>query len=382
MILRDILSRSTEHVMETYDEDGKTRPPEMAEVERELHEGFTSWSADHSKRYPRMGRLPYRPDIFPDQRIDRPFRPITFAARAIAKAERSNRNSVKSIRPALYLGRLVYFEGIKKAHAKTLGSKALSETIISGFLSTPARGTEYESDSLVDYVAGKLDDNETVGLTGAHLSALADIGEFAGALNIAMAEQYGFKYIDRVNTLINTNMTRQTYKVGRFPVPISWLVRSGTGIFWGVPPGENAEKYGIGAGPLTQANKKFLESFDKHKKEKSMVLAYVPSGSGAIHVNNNETGELEKMTLKDPSFTATLTRWCEGGIIPVNRYGEQIIMGSVIENERPAGISKKHYSKMLTDKVMQEHATQASELTGVPVEYIKLFPETHLARSA
>lgn len=384
MGLKDVFSRTADHVIETYDEDGRTRPPELAEVERELHEGFDSWTAEHSRRYPRMGRLPYRPDLFPDQRLDRPFRPISGIARVIAHAERSKRRVVKPARPAVYLGRLAYFESIKIAHAKTLGSKALSETMILGFLSTPASDTEFEALSTAQYVAQKLDEEKdmTVGLTSGHLSTLADIGEFAGALNIAMAELYGFKYIDRVNTLINTNMTRQTYRVGKIPVPIPWLVKSGTGIFWGVPPGESAEKHGIGVRLLDEANRKFMQAFLERKKKKSMVFAYVPTGSGVVQVMNTETGELEKLVLKDPSYTVPLTVRCGGGIIPVNRSGEQIAIGSVIKNERPADVKKKDYEKILTDRVMQKLAAQAKDLIGVPVEYTRLYPEEHLTHSA
>lgn len=384
MSLKDAFHRASqdipEHIMKTYDEDGLTRPDELAETERKLHRGFTSWTNEHKIRFPKMGRLPYRPDLFPDQRIDRPYRPITYPARLMAKAERSDRKTTKLLKPAIYLGELAYLSSLKKAHARTLGSKALSETMIMGFLETPAFGQEYDSPSIADYVFQSLEDNKTVGVTSAHLGALADIAEINGALSIGVAELYGFKYIDRFNTLINSNMTRQTYKVGKIPVPVSWLVRTGLGTYWGVPPGESAEKHGLDDESVQQANKQFLESFRKHKSEHGQVLAYVNSGSGAVHYNNSQTGELEKVGLKDPSYTSTLTRWCEGGIIAVNKFNEQVIFGSVIPNVRPEGVSKKEYSKILTDQVMHEHALQARELVRVPVQFVRLHPEKHLER--
>ena len=373
--------RVTDHVMETYDEDGRTRTPELAEVERKLHKGFSSWSTEHSKRYPRMGKVPYRPDLFPDQRIDRPFRPINGLARAIAKGERSNNEAARYAKPAIYLGRLAYLNFMKKLHAKTVGSEALSATMVTGFLSTPADGLEFDSPSIAEYVVNSLEENMTIGLTSAHLEALADIGEFAGALNISIAELHGFKYIDRINTLINTNMTRQTYRVGRIPVPIPLLVTVGSGVFWGVPPGESAEKHGLDSKTVEEPNSQVSRAFVKSKKAKSMVFAYVPTGSGAVRTIDQETGE-EKTVLKSAEYTAPLTVRCEGGIIPVNRFGGEIAIGGIVKNKRPEDVSKKDYEKILTDNLMQEHAIQATELTGLPTEYVMLYPEEHLSRSA
>lgn len=375
MIFRETFKKAEEHIIETYDEDHKSRPPRLAALERKLHNGFTSWTADHKSRYPKMGRLPYRPDIFTEQRIDRPFSPVNSIARIIARNERSNKPTAQLVRPAIHLGRLAYQESIKKAHAKTVGSEAVSAMMIAAFLNTPADENRYGSATMIEFVADRLDQKRdiTVGLTSAHLRELADIGEFSGALNIALAEVYGFRYIDRVNTLINNNMTRQTYRVGKVPVPISWLMRTGTGIFWGVPPGDSAQKHGIGKEELMEANRQVSEAFIQEKRKHGMVFAYVPSGSGAIRETDEATGELKRIRFRDASYTAPLSVRCRGGIIPVNREGEKIAIGSVIPVEKPVSMNKKDYENLLTDRIMEEHAAQAEELTGVPAEFARLY---------
>lgn len=383
MLMEDtesFLTRAYEHIMETYDHDGLTRPPELVETERQMHDGFSSWSLDHGARFPRMGQLSYRPDIYKDQRIDRPYRPISAAARIIAGAERSENPAAKLSRPALYLGRLAYLKAIKEAHAQTVRSKELSRLMIAGFLETPAHTSTGNPPSLTEYAINCLEaeTDMTLGLTSAHLNELADIAEFASALNISIAELEGFKYIDRLNTLINKNMTRQTYKVGAIALPIPYLASAGTGIYWGVPPGESAQKHGLDDKLLFEANKQMSKAFIKHKKERSMIIAYVPTGSGAQQVVNPQTNKIEKVILKDASYTSPISVRCGGGIIPANRVGDSVIFGPVIPNQCPPQISKKAYEKLLTDNIMDTHAAQTEALLRVPASYTRLFNKADL----
>lgn len=352
-----------------------SRPHRLAELERKLHKGFDSWTAAHKKRYPRMGQLPYRPDEYEDQRLDRPYRPINKIARTLGAAERSEGIPDK-VKPAVYLGNLAYLAFIKQLHAKTVGSKELSRTMIEAFQVTPAHDTLSSSPSMVDYTVEKLSDSNVmaVGLSSAHLQELADIGEFSAALNIAIAEEHGFKYIDAVNTVINNNMTRQTYKVGAIRVPIARLATTGTGVFWGTPPGESATEHGIGDEELAESNQQLSKAFLRVRKDGNIVIAYVPSGSGAKRVINEQTGELEKIIFKDTSYTASITARCNGGIIVVNREGNQIAISPVIPYEQPAGMGRKTYENILTDRVMEEHAAQAYDLTGAPAEFTRLHP--------
>lgn len=355
--------------------------PERKAVQDRLHKGFASWTTDHSKRYPRIGSLPYWPDVFRDQRLEKPFKPVNGLARLLSKHESSEN---KLARPAIYLGRLAYMKTLREAYVQTVGSKAVANSIIYAFQNIPASVEDLYSPTLSEYVVECFENegDHTIGLTSGHLDRLSDIGEFAGGLNIALAEEHGLKYIDRVNMLINMNMTRQTHRTMRIPIPLPWLITTGAGAYWGVPPGESAQTHGIEESDMGVANAVVSHQFIADKKERDMVFAYVPTGSGAVKVLNEETGEIERLLLKDASYTSALTVRCYGGIIPVNRYANEIAIGSVIKNDKPEDIKKKDYEKILTDQVMETHASQAHELTGLPVAYTRLYPDKHLAEAA
>lgn len=355
--------------------------PERKAVQDRLHQGFDSWTADHSQRYPRMGSLPYWPAVFSDQRLEKPHKPVNALARLLSKHESAEN---KLARPAVYLGELAYMKALREAYVQTVGSKAVASSIIYAFQNVPAFGTELYSPTLSEYVVECLENegDHTIGLTSGHLDRLSDIGEFAGGLNIALAEEHGLKYTDRVKMLVNMNMTRQTHRIMHVPIPLPWLITAGVGVYWGVPPGESARTHGIEESDVAVANATVSHQFITDKKERDMVFAYVPTGTGAVKVLSEGTGEIAHLLLKDASYTSPLTVRCFGGIIPVNRYANEVAIGSVIRNDKPEDIKKKDYEKILTDQVMEEHASQAHELTGLPVAYTKLYPDRHVAQAA
>jgi hypothetical protein len=354
--------------------------PQQEAIQDRLHQGFSSWTAEHSQRYPLMGVLPYWPNVFRDQRIDEPYKPVNKAAQFLSRNEATDS---KLARPAIYLGKLAYLKALRETYAQSVGSKATANSIIYAFQATPAFGEDLNSPSIAEYAVECLADgrDNTIGLTSGHLDRLSDVGEFAGGLTLAITEEHGLKYIDRINMLVNKNMTRQTYKTRHIPVPVPWLITTGAGAYWGIPPGESAQKHGISEADAGVANTIISRRFATDKKKRDMVFAYVPTGSGAVKVTD-ATGEVVRLRLKDASYTSPLTVRCYGGIIPVNRYGNNIVVGSVIKNYKPDGTKKKEYEKILTDNVMEELALQAHELTGLPVEYTKLYPEKRFAEAA
>ncbi len=114
----------------------------------------------------------------------------------------------------------------------------------------------------------------------------------------------------------------------------------------------------------------------RDKKENSQVVGIVPAGSAAeLHKSQFEGKNpevLEKIVIPISSAIASLfPRY--NAVIPVNRWGDKIAIGSVIAVERPNDMNIRDYSHQLIDQINYALALQASELVGgVPVEFQRL----------
>jgi hypothetical protein len=337
-------------------------------MERQMHEAFSGWAADHKQRYNHMGVLPYDPEHYPDQRLE-------ISSRRIKSPEMPSHTG-RASRAAFFLKQTAYLKALKLVYVKSVQSKELANSIINDFQSKPAF-PGYNNPSIAEYVVNKLDEDGSVGIVSGHVDRLTDIADFTAGLNLAVAEENGLKYIDRFRILVNKNMTRETY----FKVPIPTLMSIGVGVYWGLPPGKSAEKFGITPEISKEVNKRVSHQIVTDKKEKSFVLGFVPAGSGMEQSTDPKSSKLLGLTIKDSSYTAPLLVRCEGGVIPVNRYGDESIIGTVMETTRPEGINKKDFEKILADKVVETFAKQTMDLAGVSVQYTKLSKDAQAGTS-
>jgi hypothetical protein len=312
-------------------------------IQQNINAAYSQWSADHQARYSHVGTLPYRPKLFPDQQLEK-------ASRSINRA-------------ALWLPETAYLKGMEKIFASAVGSRALAETIIAGFEYTPA--TPLGSASLVDHSLECLENGQSFGITTGHIDRLTDVAELTQGLSLAVSRRVGRKHIGSFKVLVNKNMTRETF----FRVPAAWLGTLGLGIYWGSPLGESAEKNNLSEEAIAEINKRFSQAFMKDKKKGAVALGFVPSLSGM-----KKTEDPLEFEMRDAAYSASVIGHCEGGVIPANRYGDEVIFGSVIETKRgdDETLSKKDFNRQLADKVALELVEQTKELTGAPVTYRKL----------
>ncbi len=322
------------------------------ELEHKLHYGSTGkrqwrnprgldgWSKNHSENVPHMGKLPYWPEFFKDQRVDVPNRSI---------------GRLSKLPDKYYLKSFEYF------YAKAVGSRALANSIIETFDTTPAFPEE-GSLSLTEYAIDCLKNDISFGVVSGHADRLSDIADFTGGISLAVARREGKKYLDNFRLLVNTNMTRETYR----GIPIAWLISVAMGAYWGLPPGESIGEYDIPKDVMDYVNKILIDCYRSERKLGAVVLGSVPAGARMVKVFNKNTDALEQMDFKD-CYTGSFMTRCEGGVIPTNRVEDRIEIGPVIKVDKNKNV--------LTDRVMQVLAGQVVRLANVPVGYKALSGE-------
>lgn len=280
------------------------------------------------------------PVLLRDQKIDKPSRRIS---RAIILPETG------------------YIKAVEAAFAKVVGSKAVANTLITAFDETPAQPNA-GSQSLTDYAIECLQEGKSFITVTGHIDRLTDVAEFNQALSLAVARREGKKYMPQFKVVINKNMAWESIH----GVPAAWLASFGQGIYWGAPPGESARAHGITDETIDEVNGRMMVEYLADKQSKAVALALVPHQSG-LKKDNDGHGEL--WVMKDASPSEPLLVRSEGGIIPGNRYGDSIMLGSVIPVERPQNMRKKAYAEQLTTTVALKLAQQTHELTGLRVAY-------------
>jgi hypothetical protein len=238
------------------------------ELERQMHEGFTPWVAEHVKRSEGLiVDTGYNPDKFPSQRIDMPKTP------ALADSSRS---------PERVLGEL------GNHYAQIMNGWSKARLQISAFRTAPAYEDSYES--LAEVVANHLEDGKHIGLLTDHAEDLFDMAKGLGGLSLAIAASRGTKYLSSFNTWVNKLMTRQYYhqishnaitgdRVEK-DIALPYLLSVGGGVRWVIPDTENSQAY-IPDGAIREVvNRGALTSFAQDKKAgKGTVEVLVPAGT-------------------------------------------------------------------------------------------------------
>lgn len=321
------------------------RTAELIELEKEMHSRLTPWAKDHKKRYRHMGLLPYLPDIFENQKITVPGDEAAVLRHFI---------------PNKYYAKFANYTFVK-----SVGSAAVADQIVKGFLETPAFLDE-EDYSLTDYVSDAMDNGESVAVVSGHLDRLSDISDFTGGIMVASMNKSGTKYSGKFKVIVSKLMTRETM----YMVPISSLMKVGLAPRWGLPE-LGATKWGVPAEATKLVNSLLAGTIISEQREKGQVVGIVPAGTAAIPHTDPESGEIIKLHLPHSSAIASLFPRYKA-IIPVSRWGEKVAFGQVIEAERPKKMHIREYSHELTDQINYALALQASELAGVPVEFEKL----------
>jgi hypothetical protein len=330
--------------------------PDAVRLQPRLNKGFKSWSHDHEERFEHMGTLPAIPSIIRSQRIDNPKKGIT--------------------RAAIYLPETAYLRLLRSGYEKAVGSRALANTIIGCFQATPAFANGEDIRSFTEYAIDFLDESNprqeagsmALGVASAHIDRLSDISDFTAGLSLSVAEEKGRRYVDRFGFIINKNTTRETYR----GIPLSLFTSLGLIAYHGIPPGESATKHGIDQEVIKYVNRLLSGAMLRDKKEKGrMVWGIVPAGKGMTSVRNEVTNEPE-LEMGDTSYTSSLWLRCEGGVIPANRYDNEIIIGSIIPTGRPEDIKKNDFDNILADRVARELAMQAFQLTGLAIKFSRL----------
>lgn len=311
-------------------------PPSNQDI---INAGYKSWSEEHAQRYEAVGTLPYLPFIFPDQKIDKPSRNIS---------------------RAIWLPESRYIKAIETAFVKFVGSKALAETMITAFDTTPADASD--SESLTDYAISCLEQNVSFTTAAGHIDRLSDVAEFNQALSLAVARREGKKYMPQFKVVINKNMTRERFKF----IPAPWLATIGQGVYWGAPSGESSKKHGITETASQEINNRMMQRYLQDKRKYAVALALVPSQSAFVKVNSPDE---DYWQMKDASGSAPLLVRSDGGIIPANRYRDSVSLGPVMRIDRAEGKSNKSYKEQVVRNLATELALQAYELTGLRVQY-------------
>lgn len=307
-------------------------------LEKELHAKLGPWSQNHKQRYKAIGTLPYLPAVFKDQMINLTGREI--ASWAISPIHH-------------------------QAYIKAVKSAEVANHIINDFELTPAF-EEADSPSLVDYAAQLLEEGGSVAVATGHLDSLGDISDFTDGLNLAVSKKYGARYSDRFKVVVNKLMTRETM----LRVPIPHLLSIGLAPRWGLPV-VGAEKWGVPPEAQEMVNGLLAKTLVSEQRQRGQVVGIVPAGSAANQIKNPYTQELEKLIFPYSDAAAALFARYDG-IIPANRWGDEIKIGSVINVAKPKGISSRQYGHEVTDHLNYILALQASELAGVPVEFQRL----------
>lgn len=349
MNIREVAASFEDSFLETLEQNATLpRTLDIVQAERQLHfgsdgkrkwtrpRGLTRWSKKHAKEVPHVGALPYLPSIFPDQMINRPTRPITDLS--------------------IYLPETTYLKGFKKFFDISVGSKDVADSIIDGFNTASAYG-ESGGPSITEWAISCLEAGESFGISSAHLDTLADIGNLETGLSLAVAAQKGRKYINNFKLLINKNMSRETYK----KIPMAWLISAGLVAYWGIPPGESLQENDIPDSVVKEVNGLIVDQYRRDRKLGSVALGFVPGGTRPLKVLD-AGGNLEALELPE-CYTGSFMTRCEGGIVVANMVGKNVQIGKVIETGRPKTKND------LIDEVNFAHASQASRLTGLPVQF-------------
>lgn len=317
---------------------------EVLELETRLHQAYDLWTASHKQRYPHMGVLRYHPRRYPDQRLDRPARSI-------------NRLATNPRMPET-----AYLKTFRFLHARAVGSTAVANKIIEDFhtQTVAVKGAP----TIAEYAVECLESGKMLGINSGHIDRLTDIADFTAGLNLAVAETHGRKYIGRFLVVVNKNMTREKF----YGIPIPRLISTGLGIYWGSPPGTSAREFGVPPEAEAKINSMAARQVVNDKKRGGLVLGFVPAGSGMDKLIGPDD-ELQKLTMKDASYTAPFMVRSDGGLLPVNRYQDSFAIGSLIATEKPAAFTKKGFERHLSDQAALALIEQAAHLTGVDCEY-------------
>jgi len=307
-------------------------------LEKELHAKLGPWSKNHKQRYKSMGTLPYLPAVFKDQMINLPGRET--ASWAIGPIHR-------------------------RAYIKAVKSAEVADQIISDFASIPAF-EEADSPSLVDFTAQLLEEGGSIAVATGHLDSLSDISDFTDGLNLAVAEKYGSRYSDRFKVVVNKLMTRETM----LHMPLPNLISIGLAPRWGLPL-VGAEKWEVPQEAQEMVNGLLAKTLMLEQRKRGQVVGIVPAGSAVAQVKDPDSQELQKLVFSYSDATSALFARYDA-VIPANRWEDQIKIGSVIPVAKPKGMSNKQYGHEITDHLYYVLALQASELTGVPVEFPRL----------
>lgn len=307
-------------------------------LEKEMHASLGPWAKNHKSRYKKMGTLPYTPTLFKDQMINIPGREI--AAWAVDPLHR-------------------------QAYIKAIGSAEVAGRILNDFSSIPAFEEE-DSISLVDFTAQMLEEGGSVAVATGHLDSLSDISDFTDGLNLAISQRYGSRYSNRFKVVVNKLMTRETM----LHAPIPYLISIGLAPRWGLPL-LGSTKWDVPAEAQEMVNGLLAKTLVAEQRQRGQVVGIVPAGSAVSQVKNPETGKLEKLVFPYSDATAALFARYDA-IIPANRWGNQIKIGSAIPVVKPKGRTSRQYGHEITDHLNYVLALQASELAKVPVEFQRL----------
>jgi hypothetical protein len=199
-----------------------------------------------------------------------------------------------------------------------------------------------------------------------HLDSLSDISDFTDGLNLAVSQRYGPRYSNRFKVVVNKLMTRETM----LHLPTPHLISIGLAPRWGLPL-VGANKWGVPAEAQEMVNGLLAKTLVAEQRQRGQVVGIVPAGSAVSQIKHPETGELEKLVFPYSDATAALFARYDA-IIPANRWGDKIKIGSVIPVAKPKGMSSRQYGHEITDHLNYVLALQASELSGVPVEFQRL----------
>jgi hypothetical protein len=350
MEIDDLFFRAEQHIL-NYLEDPNELPLArtlgVVELEKELHRQLKPWAKDHKRRYKDkgMGTLPYVPALFHDQMINVPGR--------------------EAVQRPLGMSEKVFTRFHRLTYAKAVGSAALANEIVHKFQTVPA--FPESSQSLADFTIESLENAESIAIATGHLDRLSDISDFTDGLNLAIIEKLGLKYADRFKVVVNKLMTRETL----YHVPVPNLLSVGIAPRWGLPLA-GAEKWGVSTEAQDTVNGLLAKTLVAEQRQKGQVVGIVPAGSAAIQTCRPTTDELVKLTFPHSAATSALFARYDA-IIPANRWGTKIAIGSVILSDRPKGTGSKQHGHEITDHINYELALQASELAGgIPVEYARL----------
>ena len=345
MSFRETAGSLEEYFLDYYGElEQVDRTPDMMAIEKELLSDLKPWAQDHRQRYKHTGVLPRLPDLFKDQRIN-------VAGREVWHKPR-------------WLPESAYVKFHKKVYAKAVGSAALADQIILSFKETPAF-TDNPNISLAEYTIQQLDNQQSVAVVSGHLDRLTDITDLTDGLNLAIAEEYGLKYADKFKVVVNKLMAMESL----YGLPVPWYLAVGLAPRWGSPEA-GAKKWGISEAAQVLINRQLGWTLLRELRQTGQVVGMVPAGTAATLWRDGQ-GRLEKISLPPASGLTGLFP-LYAGIIPANRWGEQFATGQVLPVSQPKDVPKKHYAQELTNEVSFNLAAQASELSGVVVEYERL----------